>query len=72
MKKFVPGIGHSDFCSFREAGYGYVDKTGFVRDMFADPSFVLLFPRPRRFGKTINLSTLAYFLRKTDENLLHL
>lgn len=72
MKKFVPGIGHSDFRSFREAGFGYVDKTSFVRDVLADPSLVLLFPRPRRFGKTINLSTLAYFLRKTDEDLSHL
>ncbi len=72
MKKFVPGVGQSDFRAFREAGFGYVDKTNFVRDVLADPSLVLLFPRPRRFGKTINLSTVAYFLRKTDENLLHL
>jgi len=70
--KFVPGIGQSDFRSFREAGFGYVDKTAFISEVLEDPSLVLLFPRPRRFGKTINLSALGYFLRKTDEDLSHL
>ena len=72
MKKFVAGIGQSDFRQFREAGFGYVDKTKFICDVLEDPSLVLLFPRPRRFGKTINLSMLGHFLRKTNENLLHL
>jgi hypothetical protein len=72
VKKFIAGVGESDFRSFREAGFGYVDKTNFVRDVLADPTKVLLFPRPRRFGKTINLSTLAYFLRKSNEDLSHL
>jgi len=71
MKKFVPGLGYSDFRQFREAGYGYVDKTSFISDVLADPSLVLLFPRPRRFGKTINLSMLGHFLRKTNEDLSH-
>jgi hypothetical protein len=57
---------------FRESGFGYVDKTDFIRQVLEDPSKILLFPRPRRFGKTINLSALAYFLRKTDEDLSHL
>jgi Predicted AAA-ATPase/PD-(D/E)XK nuclease superfamily len=72
MKKFVAGIGQSDFRRFREAGFSYVDKTQFACDLLEDPSLVLLFPRPRRFGKTFNLSMLAYFLRKTDEDLSHL
>jgi hypothetical protein len=69
VKKFIPGIGESDFRQFREAGYGYVDKTKLVGDLLEDSSKILLFPRPRRFGKTFNLSMLAYFLRRTDEDL---
>ncbi len=69
VKKFVAGIGQSDFRVFRESGFDYVDKTFFVSDVLADPSLVLLFPRPRRFGKTLNLSTIGHFLRKTNEDL---
>ncbi|HMY18282.1 MAG TPA: AAA family ATPase [Polyangium sp.] len=69
MKKFVPGIGESDFRSFREAGYSYVDKSSLISDILADSSKVLLFPRPRRFGKTISLSMLGYFLGKSKEDL---
>jgi len=72
VKKFVAGIGQSDFRIFRESGFGYVDKTFFVSDVLEDASLVLLFPRPRRFGKTLNLSTLGHFLRKTNENSLPL
>lgn len=70
--KFVPALGESDFRKLRELDAGYVDKTDFIRQVLADMSPVLLFPRPRRFGKTINLSALGYFLRKTDEDLSHL
>lgn len=72
MKKFVPGVGQSDFRALREAGFDFVDKTFFIRDVLADSSLVLLFPRPRRFGKTTNLSMLGHFLRKTDEDLSRL
>ena len=72
MKKFVPGIGESDFRLLRESGYDFVDKTFFIGDVLSDSTKVLLFPRPRRFGKTTNLSMLGHFLRKTDENLAHL
>jgi len=70
--KFVPALGESDFRKLRELDAGYVDKTDFIAQVLRDPSEVLLFPRPRRFGKTINLSALGYFLRKTDEDLSHL
>ncbi len=66
---FVPALGQSDFRALREAGAGYVDKTGFIRQLLADPTQVTLFPRPRRFGKTLNLSSLAYFLERRDEDL---
>ncbi|WP_437800246.1 AAA family ATPase [Sorangium sp. So ce693] len=66
---FVPALGQSDFRELRRAGAGYVDKTPFLGQLLADPAQVVLFPRPRRFGKTLNLSTLAYFLGKRDEDL---
>ncbi|MEZ4296957.1 MAG: AAA family ATPase [Polyangiaceae bacterium] len=67
--KFIPAIGHSDFRAIREAGYGYIDRTGIISQLVADAAQVLLFPRPRRFGKTLNVSTLYNFFRKTDEDL---
>jgi len=69
VKKFVAGIGESDFRTLRESGFDIVDKTFFICDVLADSSKVLLFPRPRRFGKTTNLSMLGHFLRKTDDDL---
>ncbi len=72
MNKFIPGIGQSDFRAFREAGFSYVDKSWIISDMLADPTLVTLFPRPRRFGKTITLSMLRYFFGKSKENVSHL
>jgi hypothetical protein len=69
MKKFIPAIGEADFRDLRKANYGFVDKSRFIRDILADSSKVLCFPRPRRFGKTTNLSMLGHFLRKTEEDL---
>ncbi|HSN96862.1 MAG TPA: AAA family ATPase [Candidatus Nanopelagicales bacterium] len=66
---FTPGLGISDFRELREAGADYVDKTDFIRQILADPTQVVLFPRPRRFGKTINLSALRYFVEKRPEDL---
>jgi len=53
--KFVPGIGLSDFRKLRESGAGDVDKTDWICQILQDQTEVLLFPRPRRFGKTLNL-----------------
>lgn len=71
-KKFVPALGISDFQKLRTSTGNFIDKSLFIRDILAEPTEVLLFPRPRRFGKTTNLSMLGYFLRKTNENLAHL
>ncbi len=57
-------IGLSDFREIREKGLQYVDKTDFVAGVLDAPNKVLLFPRPRRFGKTLNLSTLRCFIEK--------
>jgi hypothetical protein len=61
-------IGVSDFRKLRQGSYHYVDKTGLIEEVLADGSEVLLLPRPRRFGKTLNLSMLRYFLEKTPED----
>ncbi len=60
--------GQSDFALLREAGALYVDKTDFVSAILSTPTAVQLFCRPRRFGKTLNLSTLRYFLERTEED----
>ena len=72
MKKKKKGlaIGNSDFKEIiQENGY-YVDKTKFIEDLLEDLSKVKLFTRPRRFGKTLNLSMLKYFfdVRNAEEN----
>ncbi len=41
-----------------EKDYYYVDKTLFIKEIIDNPAKVILIPRPRRFGKTINLSML--------------
>ncbi|MFO0756093.1 MAG: AAA family ATPase [Byssovorax sp.] len=58
-------IGISDFRELRRAGLAYVDKTDFVAQVLEVPDAVLLFPRPRRFGKTLNLSTLRTFIERS-------
>ena len=66
-KKALP-IGISDFKSFKDKGYYYVDKTLMIKDILDDKALVTLFTRPRRFGKTLNLSMMKYFFEKTDED----
>jgi hypothetical protein len=60
-------LGTSDFLQIRLDGELYVDKSLFVGDVLRDHSRVLLLPRPRRFGKTLNLSTLRYFIERPVE-----
>ncbi|MFZ3102182.1 MAG: AAA family ATPase [Desulfitobacteriaceae bacterium] len=64
MKKRI-AIGVSDFREMLTGDYYYVDKTLFIKDILEDGSKVILLPRPRRFGKTLNMSMLAYFLEKS-------
>src|SRR5262249_27155878 len=61
-------IGISDFHELRGAGGFYVDKTDFVIQMLTARSEVVLVPRPRRFGKTVNLSTMRYFVETSAED----
>ncbi|MDY6321863.1 MAG: AAA family ATPase [Succinivibrio sp.] len=57
-------VGTEDFRTFIEGGYYYVDKTRFIKTILegSDDTFLIL--RPRRFGKTLMMSTLAYFLEQ--------
>ena len=66
-KKAIP-IGISDFKSFNDKNYYYVDKTLMIKDIINNKVLVTLFTRPRRFGKTLNLSMIKYFFEKTDED----
>ena len=61
-------IGISDFRKLREPGIIYVDKSDFVTQVLASGAQVVLLPRPRRFGKTVNLSTVRCFVEKSDED----
>lgn len=61
-------IGHSDFRELRQAGLTYVDKTLWIAEVLRNPAKVLLVPRPRRFGKTLNMTTLRYFVERSDED----
>src|SRR5271155_419218 len=65
MKKKLP-IGLSDYKKMIDGHYYYVDKTLFVDDILKYGGEVTLIPRPRRFGKTLNLSMLKYFFEKTE------
>ena len=58
-------IGTEDFAEARESYY-LVDKTGFLRDFLKAHAKVTLFTRPRRFGKTMTLSMMRYFLDVED------
>lgn len=55
-------IGIEDFEELRRENFYYVDKTGMIRELLENWGKVNLFTRPRRFGKSLNMSTLKYFL----------
>ncbi len=55
------GIGHDDFAVVRESNNFYVDKTNFIREWWESNDKVTLITRPRRFGKTLNMSMLENF-----------
>ena len=66
MLKGIP-IGREDFRDIRENNLYYIDKTKFIEDILLDGTQVKLFCRPRRFGKTLNMSTLKYFFDIKDK-----
>jgi len=59
-------LGNSNFKDLRTRHCDFVDKTLIVRDVLEDKATTFLIARPRRFGKTFNLSILRYFFDKRD------
>lgn len=66
MKKALP-IGIENFSEVVTNGYYYVDKSLLIKELLDLKGKVHLFTRPRRFGKTLNLSMLRYFFEDTGD-----
>ena len=70
MKRLKLPVGIDSFEKLRREGFYYVDKTGLIRDLLGNWGEVNLFTRPRRFGKTLNMSMLkSFFEIGTDKTL---
>ena len=69
MKKGI-GVGIEDFRKIIREGCYYFDKTNYIEELLKDKTVIKLFTRPRRFGKTLNMSTLKYFfdIKNAEEN----
>ncbi len=74
MNKNAVPVGVENFERIIKDGYYYVDKSLLIEKMLENRTPVTLFTRPRRFGKTLNMSMLKYFLilktRKKTEDFL--
>jgi len=68
MKRKPLPIGIDDFKKLIEGNYYFVDKSLFIKEIIDAAAEVILLLRPRRFGKTINLSMLRYFFESSSEN----
>jgi len=68
-KKAVP-VGIEDFERIINEDYYYVDKTLLIEELLINRAPVTLFTRPRRFGKTLNMSMIKYFfdVKNKEEN----
>ncbi|WP_363318711.1 AAA family ATPase [Clostridium sp.] len=70
MKKIA--LGNSDFKTLIEDDRYFVDKTLLIKEILEDSAQIILIARPRRFGKTLNLSMIRYFVERCDEDRRHL
>ncbi len=70
MKQILIGI--SDYKTLIDKNTFYIDKTLLIKEIQEAGAGVILFPRPRRFGKTLNLSMLQYFYERTPQNHMYL
>lgn len=68
----IISIGMQDFGKLIRSGAFYIDKTSFIREWWENQDDVTLITRPRRFGKTLNLSMVEYFFSNqyTDSDKL--
>lgn len=67
MKKRLP-VGVSDFGKLISNDYYFVDKSLLIKELLDSGAEVTLIPRPRRFGKTLNLSMLKFFFEKVEKS----
>ena len=70
MKKIPLGI--TDFQEIIDNDFYYVDKTLLIKSILSEGAKATLIPRPRRFGKTINMSMLQYFFEKKEHSKSYL
>src|SRR5699024_10809646 len=68
IRKKLP-IGIESFEEIRTEGFYYIDKTGMIRDLLCNWGKVNLFTRPRRFGKSLNMSMLRCFFEIAEDIL---
>lgn len=69
MSEYKPiPIGIEDFKEIIDKDYYFVDKTLIIKDILDSGSKVTLFTRPRRFGKTLNMSMLKRYFEKTKDD----
>ena len=71
VKKPIP-IGIEDFKEIIDIGYYFVDKTLLIKDLIDNRAKVSLITRPRRFGKTLNMSMIQRFFENTKESNAYL
>ena len=65
-------IGTADFAVIKNSDNFLIDKTMLIQEILENSTEVFLFPRPRRFGKSLNISMLKYFFEKTEKSHAHL
>lgn len=70
MENLKLPVGIENFEEIRTKGFYYVDKTGLIHDLLNNWGKVNLFTRPRRFGKTLNMSMLKYFFEIGTDSAL--
>lgn len=63
-------MGIENFKEIRTQGFYYVDKTGLIKTLMENLGKVNLFTRPRRFGKTLNMSMLKNFFEVDNDNMI--
>ena len=63
-------MGIEDFKRIRSEDFYYIDKTGLIRELLENEAYVNLFTRPRRFGKSLNMSMLKYFFEIGNNSAL--
>ena len=70
-KKPIP-VGVEDFKVLVDKDYFFIDKTLLIKDLLDAKDMISLITRPRRFGKTLNMSMIQRFFEKTGESNAYL